>query len=100
MTIEEALAAVLEAKLAPVRADVGRLVAEVEAMRRSIPPVLVSMTEAAKRLGVSVSTIRRRVRDGSLPTRRIGFAVRVDLTALHPPSEAEVVRLVDATRRG
>lgn len=98
MTIEDALAAVLEAKLAPMRADVGRLTAQVEAMRRAIPPVLVSMAEAARRLGLSVSTIRRRVRDGSLPSRRIGNALRVDLTGLHAVDEAEVVRLADRAR--
>ncbi len=51
-----------------------------------MPPVdpdrLLTVREAAKRLGVSTSTVKRRIRDGSLPAVRIGTrpgqSVRVD----------------------
>lgn len=93
------LAAVLEAKLGPLKADVRRLSAELESIHRQLPPPLVSVTEAAQRLGLSLSSVRRRIRDGSLPVRRIGRSLRVDLGALHPPGEQEVARLVEGTKR-
>jgi len=82
-TIEEAIAATLEAKLLPLQAELHRLTEEVERLRHALPPPLVSMREAARTLDVSLSTIRRRVRDGSLRAVRIGNMLRVDLGALH-----------------
>ena len=101
MTIEDTLGAVLEAKLAPVRAEVGRLSAEIQAMRRALPAPLVTLAEAAGVLGVSLSTIRRRVRDGSIPVRRVGRgrAIRVDLAGLHPADAGQVVELAAEARR-
>lgn len=100
MTIEDTLGAVVEAKLAPFRAEVGKLSAEVEALRRALPPMLVTMAEAARHLGVSLSTVKRRARDGSLPVRRFGKALRIDLAAVRAPTEAEVIRLATVARRG
>jgi excisionase family DNA binding protein len=82
-TIEDAIAAALEAKLAPLRTEIHRLAEEVERLRHALPPPLVSMREAARALDVSLSTIRRRVGDGSLRTVRVGNMLRVDLGALH-----------------
>lgn len=67
--------------LRPVTLDeiaehLARLTRAVEALR---PTVLVSVNEAARRLGVTSKTVRRRIRDGKLPVKRIGRAVRVDL---------------------
>ncbi len=91
--VEDCIRAALAAELAPLRADISRLSGEVEAMRRTLPPALVPVREAAQALGVSEVTIRRRIRDGNIPTVRIGRAVRVDLAALRSPDSAEVVRL-------
>jgi excisionase family DNA binding protein len=103
MSFEETLAVILEAKLAPVCQRMDRLAAEMDALRRSIPPVLVSKAEAARKLGVSISTVQRRVRDGSLPIKMVGKSVRIDLSGLHGPPgadvEAEVVRLRAAPYR-
>jgi chromosome partitioning protein len=44
--------------------------------------ILLSFSEAAARMGVSEQTIRRRVRDGSLPEIRVGTRPRVRLTDL------------------
>src|SRR5712692_3052118 len=94
-----ALADEIKAALREVlpRTELGRLAAEIESLRRQLPPSLVTMTHAAKVLGVSLSTVRRKVRDGSLPSRKIGRAVRVDLAALRPMTpddvDAEVRRL-------
>lgn len=102
MTFEETIAAVFESKLAPFRVEIVRLTSQLEAVSRALPPPLVTMPEAAKALGVSLSTVRRRVRDGSLPVKRVGKgrAVRVDLTGLHAPKEADVVRLAEAAKHG
>lgn len=82
-TIEDAIAAALEAKLAPLRTEIHRLAEGLERLRHALPPPLVSMREAARTLDVSLSTIRRRVRDGSLRAVRVGNMLRVDLGALH-----------------
>ena len=82
-TIEDAIAATLEAKLLPLQAEVHRLAKEIERLRQAFPSPHVSMRDAAKALQVSLSTIRRRVKDGSLPAVRVGNMLRVDLGALH-----------------
>ncbi len=70
-SFEETLGALLDAKLAPLRADVRALAQAIESMRRSLPPMLVPVREAAQMLGLSESTIRRQIKDHMLPTRRI-----------------------------
>lgn len=99
-TIEETIGASMAAHVTPLLAELRGLRAEVEALRRALPPQLVSMPEAAKRLGVSLATVRRRVRDRSLPSRRIGRSVRVDLSEVRAMPEAEVVRLAQRARTG
>ena len=44
---------------------------------------MVSIREAAKALQVSLSTVRRRIKDGSISVVRVGNMLRVDLGALH-----------------
>lgn len=103
MSIEETFGAMLEAKLqaqlAPVRNELARVTSELEAVRRALPAQLVPVAEAARVLGVSVATVRRRVKEGSLPSRRIGRALRVDLSAQRAATVAEVVEMVDVVRR-
>ena len=45
----------------------------------------VTAAEAASRLGISLRTVRRRIADGSLPSVRIGRAVRIPMTAIDLP---------------
>jgi excisionase family DNA binding protein len=45
----------------------------------------LTAAEAAGRLGISLRTVRRRIADGSLPSVKIGGAVRVPASALEPP---------------
>lgn len=73
----EALGAILE------RLD--RLTAAVEAMNRRAP-ALVTIPQAAEALGVSTDTIRRRIKRGEIPHRRLGRAIRLDLSQLAPPA--------------
>lgn len=46
----------------------------------------VSLSEAASRLGVSVDTIRRRLRTGELPGRQVGRRLLVTIPESQAPS--------------
>ena len=92
------IAAAVAKQIAPLRQDIARLMAGFEALLAASPPVLVNVPEAARRLGVSPVTIRRRIRDGRLPVVRVGRAVRVDLSGVRAPAEAEVVKLARQAR--
>jgi len=70
--------------------QVGSLTDAVRSLQRSLPAPLVSVQDAAARLGVSVNTVRRRVKSGDIPSTRIGKVVRVDLTNLRPLSDDEI----------
>lgn len=48
-------------------------------------PQYLTAAEAAARLGLSLRTVRRRIADGSLPSVRLGGAVRVPAEALALP---------------
>lgn len=43
---------------------------------------MVSAAQAAERLGLSLRTVRRRIADGTLPSVKIGGAVRIPASAL------------------
>lgn len=99
MGIEDAIAAAVAAQLQPLRAELARLVAELGDLRRSLPPTLAAVADAAERLGVSQSTIRRLVRTGEIPVVRVGRSVRVDLAALRPLTAAEVTERAHEARK-
>ena len=48
----------------------------------------LTAAEAAARLGISLRTVRRRIADGSLPSARIGRAVRIPAAAIELPAAA------------
>jgi excisionase family DNA binding protein len=48
----------------------------------------LSAKETAERLGISLRTVRRRIADGSLPSVKIGGAVRIPASVLEPPEPA------------
>jgi excisionase family DNA binding protein len=89
----------LPARISALEAQVTTLTESIEKLRRASPSTFVPMSEAASRLGVSLSTLRRRIRAGDVPVVRIGRSVRVDLGALRPADQAEVARLTEAARR-
>ena len=91
-SLEDTLGALLSSRLAPLRSDLQRVTAELAAMRQALPPMLLPLKEAARRMSVSEKTARRRVRAGDWPARRDGRKVLVDLSALQPMSEEEVAR--------
>jgi excisionase family DNA binding protein len=81
-----------------MQVEIAALRSEVAALRKALPPVLVPVPEAARLLGVSESTLWRRIKDGTLPVQRIGSAVRVDLSSLRAADAAEVARLAAEAR--
>lgn len=88
MSIDDVIADTLARQLAPLVESHRALVAEVARLRRSLPPQLVSVSDAARALGVDPRTVRRRVQDGSIPARRVGRRLLVDLEAtLHEPPQ-------------
>lgn len=87
----------------PSAAEVRAIVREelaraLEPIRRALPPSLVSIEEAAGILGVSVATVRRRVKAREWPTKRVGRQIKIDATALHAVRELDLMELT-ARRR-
>jgi excisionase family DNA binding protein len=46
------------------------------------PPLYVSVSDACTLLGVSRSTVERRVKDGTFPARKLGTRVLIERKAL------------------
>ncbi len=80
--------------------EVRKLTATVEAMRQQLPPMMVTTDVAADVLNVSVSTIRRMIKAGDLPYRRIGRSVRVDLSRVGGLDSDDISRLAREARSG
>lgn len=98
MTLEAAITEAVRAAVEPLVEANRKLAAEIEQLRRALPAQLVTVQEAARILGLHEDTIRNRIADGTLPCRRFGKRVRVDLSAAtHGPSDEEVAQL--AARR-
>jgi len=105
-----AIATAVVAAVEPLRAEVARLTSEVAALRASTPAErLASPAVAARYMHVSTATLRRWIRDGTIPRAAVhqggrGRAIRIDLAALRPPSDDEVARAAgracDLTRLG
>lgn len=90
MSIEDAIAAAVQAHVSPLVVEIQRLSAQVGELRRALPARLVTLAEAAEQLGVSLATVRRRVRDGSLVSKKLGRAVRIDLSSSASSPATEV----------
>lgn len=68
--------------VAELRREVQHLRTELASFQRSLPPHLTSVSEAARQLGVSQKTVRRKIATGELASLRLGTAVRVDLGSI------------------
>lgn len=80
--------------------QVETLTVAIRSLQRHLPAPLVSVHEAADRLGVSVNTVRRRVKSGEIPSTRIGKVVRVDLTNVRALDVREIEKMArDAQAR-
>ena len=84
VTIAEALRQVVREELARALAD----------LRRDRKPLTVP--EAARELGVSTRTLRRKIKSGEVAVIRVGRSVRVDMAAVRQAPE-EVARLAVVT---
>lgn len=93
MSLEDTIAQLLAAQLAPLIESNRRMAAEIAAVRQALPAQLVTIPEAARALRVSVPTVKRRIKDGTIPVRRFGHSVRVNLTeAQHGPAREAIER--------
>lgn len=73
-------------------AAIQRVDARLDDLTHRIGPRLLTVSEAAREMGVSAATVRRRVKDGEIAhaVRRFGRSVRIDMDALRLPSAAEI----------
>ena len=99
MTLEETIAEAVNCAIAPLVESNRRLAHQVEQLRRALPAQLVSIPEAAKRLGISEKSVRRLIDKGELPVKRFGNRVKIDIVAAtQPVDEDQVLRLASDFR--
>lgn len=79
--------------LAGIHQRLDRIERRVDELRRAFPPVLVTLHDAARALGVSYATVRRMKKAGRLPLVGAGRSARVDLTGLRPLSDEDADRV-------
>jgi excisionase family DNA binding protein len=73
--------------------------AAVAAILAALPqPPLVTVEEAARLTGISVATMRRRIKDGAVPVVRRGRTVRIDPALLRPPTEGQLLEFSHRAR--
>lgn len=96
----ENLRQAISTALAVVEAAVGGPVTAIEVMtsedfdrRHGFAPLpeLVSITEAAKQLGVSRQAVHQRVESGSLPGQKVGTTWVIQASALPPRDVADML---------
>lgn len=87
-------------QLARIESQNRDLLAKLGELERRLPPQLGDVARACAATGLSPATVRRRIKDGSIPTVRVGSRVLVDLSALRPPEPEQVARLAREARRG
>ena len=74
--------------------QIGALTDAVRALEQRVPSRVVSVEEAARHLSVSVQTIRRWCKSGSLPYLRRGRELRIDLSKVRALDRTGVRGLV------
>ncbi len=85
--------------MAPLRLGLERVAGALDALCSALPPALVPLKEAARRMYVSEKTARRRVKAGEWPARQDGKKILVDVSALRPLTVEKVAKLAIAARR-
>jgi excisionase family DNA binding protein len=99
MSVDDALAAVVAIVVAPLTSEIRDLRAEVAALRAVSPPKYGTVKDAARILGVSDQTIRRKAELGEIVSTRIGRSVRIDLSSLRPTTDPmEIAELAREAR--
>jgi excisionase family DNA binding protein len=79
-----------------MRQDLERQRQSMDALRRALPSELLNVKDSAAALRVSKLTLRRHIKDRTLPARRPGKQLRVDVGALHGPMDAQMDRSTGA----
>jgi len=77
-TLLETLLAI-PASLEAMAAEIAELRKQISVLQAVQPLAIVTVPEAAERLGVTQRTVRRMLREGRLKSVRVGNRVRVDL---------------------
>lgn len=83
MTIEESIESAVQRALAQ---HVGAIRADIADLRRSLPPRMLTIAQAAEALGCHKNTVRRMVKAGQLVYKVVGLGrngVRIDASSLH-----------------
>ena len=83
-----------------IRAELAPLHAKIELLEKRLPPQLGDVAQVCMATGLSPATVRRRIKDGSLPSVLVGKRRLVDLAALRPPSPEEIAKLAREARGG
>jgi excisionase family DNA binding protein len=79
--------------------EVRRIIREeLERFRAANGPAYWSVKEAAEKTGLSEATLRRRIKAGELPSKRVGSRVLIPSDALGPEQDDAVVELAHAAR--
>jgi hypothetical protein len=95
MSIDAAITEAVALALAPVLAELRALREEVAELRTSLPPRLLPLKEAAKRLCLDGRTLVSRYPHAVV---RVGRKILFDAAKLRPTDPSEVERLARAAR--
>jgi excisionase family DNA binding protein len=87
VTLEDVIETAVSRAVSRSMAELER---KIDSLRRSLPPQLGSVADAAKSLGCSPRTVWRQIRAGKLAYRKVGRKTVVDLASLHPLSDDDV----------
>ena len=93
------IAAEVFTALAPVLIELTALREQVAALVAASPPRLLSVLEAAERMGVHPATIRRMCAAGELAHRRLGRRLLVDASSMRPAAPARIATLARQARQ-
>jgi len=100
MGIEDDLHA-LAAAIVRVEDGQRALLDEIQQLRASMPPRLLSLQDAARERGISPKTMRRRIQAGEVRAERDGRIIRIDMHQFRPGlSDVEAAALARQVRSG
>jgi excisionase family DNA binding protein len=98
MSLETSLTEIVTAAILPLTEQVQSLRVELAQVKAALPPKFGTVADAARVLGVSEQTIRRKAELGEIPSTRIGRSVRIDLSALRPIDATKIAELAIEAR--
>ena len=98
MTIDAAITEAVALALAPVLEELRAVRAELAEVRASLPPRMISLADAAERMGVDPRTIVSMGERGDIVTRRAGRRVLVDAASLRGPDPVKIAELARSAR--